>query len=134
MKRPGWRVRLANIGQNRGEAVPALEKIPQGVAPKYLVWLTLVRGGAADLAVRDRRRALMYRNCAAGRPGGPGVERLGYTWSQGKLRGEKWPEREGRVTRLGRSSSKFKVQIRGAPSRKLAGFTGGAKGSTTKSK
>ena len=108
---------MANIGQNRGQPVPALEKIPQLGAHKYLIFLLLVRGGGADLAVRDRcsiaEAPLMYRNCAAGRPGGPGLERLSYTWRQGKPRGEKLPEQQGRLTRL--KSSRFK--IRGAPSR-----------------
>jgi len=38
----------------RGQIVPASEKIPHVVAHKYLIWLTLVRCAAADLAVRHR--------------------------------------------------------------------------------
>ena len=71
---PGFR------GEKSGQSGPACagtEKIPQLGAHKYLIVLILVRCGAADLAVRDRRRAAgvpLLCRLAAGRSGDGAVK------------------------------------------------------------
>ena len=60
----------------RNFPVPASKKIPQFGAYKFLIWLTLVRYGGADLPVRHRHRAVVvphWCRLASGRSGGGAV-------------------------------------------------------------
>jgi hypothetical protein len=77
VSRPGLPGLQAEKRGHSGHSVQAAEKVPQFGVHKYLILLTLVRWGGADLAVRDRRRAAsvphLYR-WAAGRSGGGAVK------------------------------------------------------------
>ena len=77
VSRPVWRDLSGEDRTQSGQAVPAPEKIPHLGPHKYLIWLTLVRCGAADLAVRHRRRAADVPHLcrlAAGRSGDRAVK------------------------------------------------------------
>ena len=45
---------MSKKAARRGQIVPASKKVPQFGPHKFLIILTLVRWGGADLAVRDR--------------------------------------------------------------------------------
>ena len=77
VSRPGSRGFKPKKEANRGQIVPASEKIPHFGPHKYLILLTLVRCDGVDLPVRDRRSdAGVSHLCrlAAGRFGGGAVK------------------------------------------------------------
>jgi len=62
-----------------GNLVPASEKFPQLAPHKHLILPTFFAGGTLIYRSEGAEGSLLYRFCAAGRPGDPGVERLSYT-------------------------------------------------------